>query len=37
MDDHGLDALRYAAMYLDGGPKVQSVTFGSLTKSSVWG
>lgn len=36
MNDHGCDAMRYAAMYLDAGPSIQGVTFGSITKSSVW-
>jgi len=37
VNDHGMDALRYAAMYLDGGPNTQGVSFGSMTKVSKWG
>jgi phage terminase large subunit len=37
LNDHGMDALRYMAMYLDGGPDTSNVTFGSITKSSMWG
>jgi phage terminase large subunit len=35
-DDHGMDCIRYAVAYVDGGVTTQGVTFGSITKVSRW-
>ena len=37
VNDHGMDALRYATTYLDGGTNTHGVTFGSMKKASKWG